>query len=144
MWAQPCLCVRCQALAAWNESKPFGCTTYWKSMVAAGCDERLLERHSEPIAYMANMSCHLQARSWIQHVWIWENFQTLPEGPRAGLKDSQIAYFLHIILATPIKLGSRSGTLTLRHAMNPIRYEVGDSRPRKTEGDSPLPNQSAG
>ena len=94
--------------------------------------------------YMANMSCHLQARSWIQHVWIWENFQTLPGAFRAGLKDSQIVYFSHIILVIPIKLGSRSGTLTLRHAMNPNWYEVGESRPRRIEGDSPCPTKRPG
>ena len=50
------------------------------------------EKHSEPTMRMDIKICLPQRCTRIRQVWIWENFQTPPEGPRAGLKDSQIAY----------------------------------------------------
>ena len=50
------------------------------------------EKHSEPTMRMDIKICLPQRCTRVRHVWIWENFQTPPEGPRAGLKDSQIAY----------------------------------------------------
>ena len=50
------------------------------------------EEHSEPTVYIDNKIGLPQWCAKIRHVWIWENFQTPPEGPRAGLKDSQITY----------------------------------------------------
>ena len=50
------------------------------------------EKHSEPTMRMDIKICLPQLCTRIRHVWIWENFQTTPEGPREGLKDSQIAY----------------------------------------------------
>ena len=50
------------------------------------------EEHSELTTRTDNKICLPQRCARIRHAWIWENFQTPPEGPRAGLKDSQIAY----------------------------------------------------
>ena len=61
------------------------------------------ERHSEPTVCVESKMCLPQWRTRVQREWIWENFQTLPEGPRAGLKDSQIAYFLCSFAGTATK-----------------------------------------
>ena len=47
-------------------------------------------RHFEPIMHMVVMAHPPLGHNRIPHVWMYENFQTLPEGPRAGLKDSYI------------------------------------------------------
>ena len=47
-------------------------------------------KHFEPIMRMAVMAHPPLGHNSIRHVWMYENFQTLPEGPRAGLKDSYI------------------------------------------------------
>ena len=58
----------------------------WRKLIETGdC-----WRHFEPIVHMVVMVHTPLGHDRISHVWMYENFQTLSEGPRAGLKDSYI------------------------------------------------------